>query len=134
MTSINYFITSTIGIDILCDVPNGWFSFIAPCFNLLLLLLLFLFLLQFGTHDVVVLKPNKADLGSPALGQGVVYRLKVNLDLKQIVVTCIGSIVVCNGKSSCSSNLWIGCVTWHTFWTGLINHRCFWWYSRRGFK
>jgi hypothetical protein len=26
---------------------------------------------------VVVLKPNKADLGSPALGQGVVYRLKV---------------------------------------------------------
>ena len=82
---------------------------------LLLLLLLFLFLLQFGTHDVVVLKPNKADLGSPALGQGVVYRLKVNLDLKQIIVTCIGSIVVCNGKSSCSSNLWIGCVTWHTF-------------------
>lgn len=36
-----------------------------------------LFFLQFGTHDVVVLKPNKADLGSPALGQGVVYRLKV---------------------------------------------------------
>ncbi|PPD87357.1 hypothetical protein GOBAR_DD15707 [Gossypium barbadense] len=32
--------------------------------------------MQFGTHDVVVLKPNKADLGSPALGQGVVYRLK----------------------------------------------------------
>lgn len=32
---------------------------------------------QFGTHDVVVLKLNKADLGSPALGQGVVYRLKV---------------------------------------------------------
>ncbi|KAM7264647.1 hypothetical protein ACFE04_002330 [Oxalis oulophora] len=31
---------------------------------------------KFGTHDVVVLKPNKADLGSPALGQGVVYRLK----------------------------------------------------------
>ncbi|KAG5043359.1 hypothetical protein JHK87_007274 [Glycine soja] len=31
---------------------------------------------QFGTHDVVVLKLNKADLGSPALGQGVVYRLK----------------------------------------------------------
>ncbi|MFQ6631822.1 hypothetical protein Gotur_009137 [Gossypium turneri] len=31
---------------------------------------------NFGTHDVVVLKPNKADLGSPALGQGVVYRLK----------------------------------------------------------
>jgi len=34
--------------------------------------------LQFGTHDVVVLKLNKADLGSPALGQGVVYRLKVS--------------------------------------------------------
>lgn len=39
--------------------------------------------MQFGTHDVVVLKPNKADLGSPALGQGVVYRLKVdNFQLK----------------------------------------------------
>ncbi|GLT96103.1 hypothetical protein SLE2022_137500 [Rubroshorea leprosula] len=32
--------------------------------------------MQFGTHDVVVLKLNKADSGSPALGQGVVYRLK----------------------------------------------------------
>ncbi|GLT41983.1 hypothetical protein SLA2020_160070 [Shorea laevis] len=31
---------------------------------------------RFGTHDVVVLKLNKADSGSPALGQGVVYRLK----------------------------------------------------------
>ncbi|XP_037443852.1 DNA-binding protein SMUBP-2-like isoform X1 [Triticum dicoccoides] len=31
---------------------------------------------KFGTHDVVALKPNKADAGSPALGQGVVYRLK----------------------------------------------------------
>lgn len=31
---------------------------------------------KFGTHDVVILKPNKADLGSPPLGQGVVYRLK----------------------------------------------------------
>ncbi|PRQ44621.1 putative hydrolase [Rosa chinensis] len=31
---------------------------------------------KFGTHDVVVLRPNKADLGSSALGQGVVYRLK----------------------------------------------------------
>ncbi|PIA53593.1 hypothetical protein AQUCO_00900281v1 [Aquilegia coerulea] len=31
---------------------------------------------KFGTHDVVVLKPNKADVGSPSLGQGVVYRLK----------------------------------------------------------
>ncbi|KAF5750201.1 DNA-binding protein SMUBP-2 [Tripterygium wilfordii] len=31
---------------------------------------------KFGPHDVVVLKPNKADLGSPSLGQGVVYRLK----------------------------------------------------------
>lgn len=28
---------------------------------------------------MVVLRPNKADLGSPALGQGVVYRLKVIL-------------------------------------------------------
>ncbi|KAI4348722.1 hypothetical protein L6164_009409 [Bauhinia variegata] len=31
---------------------------------------------KFSTHDVVVLKLNKADIGSPALGQGVVYRLK----------------------------------------------------------
>ncbi|TKY62596.1 DNA-binding protein SMUBP-2 [Spatholobus suberectus] len=31
---------------------------------------------KFSTHDVVVLKLNKSDLGSPALGQGVVYRLK----------------------------------------------------------
>ncbi|GLT96075.1 hypothetical protein SLE2022_137240 [Rubroshorea leprosula] len=31
---------------------------------------------KFGTHDVVVLKLNKADSGSPALGQGVVFRLK----------------------------------------------------------
>ncbi|GAA0151831.1 DNA metabolism protein [Lithospermum erythrorhizon] len=31
---------------------------------------------KFGTHDVVVLKPNKGDLGSPPLGQGVVYRIK----------------------------------------------------------
>ncbi|GKV32632.1 hypothetical protein SLEP1_g41226 [Rubroshorea leprosula] len=31
---------------------------------------------KFGTHDVVVLKLNKADSGSPALGQGVVYWLK----------------------------------------------------------
>ncbi|KAJ4963054.1 hypothetical protein NE237_022993 [Protea cynaroides] len=31
---------------------------------------------KFGTHDVVILRPNKADLGSPSLGQGVVYRLK----------------------------------------------------------
>jgi len=40
---------------------------------------------QFGTHDVVVLKLNKADLGSPALGQGVVYRLKVPTLLIQFV-------------------------------------------------
>ncbi|KAI7726882.1 hypothetical protein M8C21_003330, partial [Ambrosia artemisiifolia] len=33
------------------------------------------FHVSFGTHDVVILKPNKDDLGSPALGQGV-YRLK----------------------------------------------------------
>lgn len=31
---------------------------------------------KFGTHDVVVLKPNKADMSSTNLGQGVVYRLK----------------------------------------------------------
>ncbi|KXG38085.1 DNA-binding protein SMUBP-2 isoform X3 [Sorghum bicolor] len=31
---------------------------------------------KFGTHDVVALKPNKADAGSASLGQGVVYRLK----------------------------------------------------------
>ncbi|XP_043713417.1 DNA-binding protein SMUBP-2 [Telopea speciosissima] len=31
---------------------------------------------KFGTHDVVILRPNKSDLGSPSLGQGVVYRLK----------------------------------------------------------
>ncbi|GKV34659.1 hypothetical protein SLEP1_g43016 [Rubroshorea leprosula] len=32
---------------------------------------------KFGTHDVVLLKLNKADSGSPALGQGIVYWLKV---------------------------------------------------------
>lgn len=31
---------------------------------------------KFGNHDVVVLKLNKADLGSSPLAQGVVYRLK----------------------------------------------------------
>ncbi|GKV34670.1 hypothetical protein SLEP1_g43027 [Rubroshorea leprosula] len=31
---------------------------------------------KFGTHDVAVLKLNKADSESPALGQGVVYQLK----------------------------------------------------------
>lgn len=31
---------------------------------------------KFGPHDVVVLKPNKADPGSASLGQGIVYRLK----------------------------------------------------------
>ncbi|KAG6515823.1 hypothetical protein ZIOFF_026257 [Zingiber officinale] len=31
---------------------------------------------KFSNHDVVILKPNKADSGSPLLGQGVVYRLK----------------------------------------------------------
>ncbi|XP_051148964.1 uncharacterized protein LOC127263784 [Andrographis paniculata] len=31
---------------------------------------------KFGNHDVVVLKPNKSDLASPPLGQGVVYRIK----------------------------------------------------------
>lgn len=31
---------------------------------------------KFGTHDVVILKPNKADPGFPAIGQGVVYRLR----------------------------------------------------------
>lgn len=31
---------------------------------------------KFGPHDVVVLKLNKADVGSSSLGQGVVYRLK----------------------------------------------------------
>ncbi|KAL9275323.1 DNA-binding protein SMUBP-2-like protein [Drosera capensis] len=31
---------------------------------------------KLGNHDVVILKPNKADIGSPSLGQGVVYRLK----------------------------------------------------------
>lgn len=49
------------------------------------ILLCIIYLVQFGTHDVVVLKPNKADLGSPALGQGVVYRLKVILILAQDV-------------------------------------------------
>lgn len=33
---------------------------------------------KFGPHDTVVLKPNRADLGSAPLGQGVVYRLKDN--------------------------------------------------------
>ncbi|XP_078429994.1 DNA-binding protein isoform X2 [Wolffia australiana] len=31
---------------------------------------------KFGTHDVVILKPNKGDAGSASLGQGVVYRIK----------------------------------------------------------
>ncbi|XP_074582927.1 uncharacterized protein LOC141839147 [Curcuma longa] len=31
---------------------------------------------KFSNHDVVILKPNKADSSSPLLGQGVVYRLK----------------------------------------------------------
>lgn len=48
--------------------------------------LIYLFaLLQLSPHDVVVLKPNKADIGSPALGQGVVYRLKVILKFEQNV-------------------------------------------------
>lgn len=50
--------------------------------------------MQFGTHDVVVLKPNKADLGSPALGQGVVYRLKVVLTLLQEHCCWIISLLV----------------------------------------
>ncbi|RWV92434.1 hypothetical protein BHE74_00048798 [Ensete ventricosum] len=33
--------------------------------------------MQFSNHDVVIVKPNKADSSSPLLGQGVVYRLKV---------------------------------------------------------
>lgn len=41
------------------------------------MVLAFSSLMQFGPHDVVVLKLNKADAGSPSLGQGVVYRLKV---------------------------------------------------------
>lgn len=58
--------------------------------------------LQFSTHDVVVLKLNKADLGSPALGQGVVYRLKVTL----IDSTCenarkkLPMLLATNGPSS----------------------------------
>ncbi|GLJ21851.1 hypothetical protein SUGI_0408590 [Cryptomeria japonica] len=31
---------------------------------------------KFSTHDVVILKPNKAEVGSAPLGQGVVYRIK----------------------------------------------------------
>ncbi|GAB2221566.1 hypothetical protein Droror1_Dr00012750 [Drosera rotundifolia] len=34
---------------------------------------------KLGNHDVVILKPNKSDVGSPSLGQGVVYRLKDSL-------------------------------------------------------
>ncbi|XP_044399628.1 DNA-binding protein SMUBP-2 isoform X3 [Triticum aestivum] len=40
---------------------------------------------KFGTHDVVALKPNKADAGSPAVGQGVVYRLKVSYSHLRVV-------------------------------------------------
>lgn len=63
-------------------------NYIAPTssFNWWLMLLL----LQFSTHDVVVLKPNKADLGSPSLGQGVVYRLKVSF------TSYIGSSFFCD--------------------------------------
>ncbi|KAI7754745.1 hypothetical protein M8C21_029070 [Ambrosia artemisiifolia] len=35
---------------------------------------------KFGTHDVVVLKPNKDDLGSPALGQGVDSSITIAFD------------------------------------------------------
>lgn len=38
---------------------------------------------------MVVLKANKADLGAPALGQGVVYRLKVMPLLEQLMASCI---------------------------------------------
>lgn len=55
------------------------------CYYCKFLIQLLNFLVQFGTHDVVVLKPNKADLGSPTLGQGVVYRLKVILILNRML-------------------------------------------------
>jgi hypothetical protein len=35
---------------------------------------------QLAPHDVVILKPNKAELGSAPLGQGVVYRIKVQFN------------------------------------------------------
>ncbi|KAL3638452.1 hypothetical protein CASFOL_017823 [Castilleja foliolosa] len=41
---------------------------------------------KFGTLDVVVLKPNKSDLGSPLLGQGVVYRIKNHLLLLPLMI------------------------------------------------
>lgn len=51
---------------------------------------------QFGTHDVVVLKPNKADLGSPPLGQGVVYRLKVIVRLWLVALIMVNIIFMKN--------------------------------------
>ena len=34
--------------------------------------------MQFGPHDVVILKPNKAESNSTPLSQGIVYRVKVS--------------------------------------------------------
>ncbi len=31
---------------------------------------------RFGPHDVVALKPNKADPATPAMASGVVYRIR----------------------------------------------------------
>jgi hypothetical protein len=35
-------------------------------------------MLQLTPHDVVNLKLNKGDASTPSLGQGIVYRIKVN--------------------------------------------------------
>lgn len=89
---------------------------------------LMLLLLQFSTHDVVVLKPNKADLGSPSLGQGVVYRLKVSFTSNiGLLFFVIGLIWVIPIFTAGTGNL-------EVISTGLINYCCFWWHPRRGFS
>lgn len=75
--------------------------------------------MQFGTHDVVVLKPNKADPGSPALGQGVVYRLKV-----LIVKTMFPYFTIFLFRSIIMVRFLVVIILCAR-WTGLLNHCCF---------
>lgn len=35
--------------------------------------------MQLTSHDVVILKPNKAESSSSPLGQGIVYRVKASI-------------------------------------------------------
>lgn len=82
----------------------------------------YVFPLQFSTHDVVVLKLSKADLGSPALGQGVVYRLKV---------TTMTSVSESKSGGFCSllHRTSLLCISYNSRFicvlTGLLNNSCF---------